>query len=105
MPTTDIIWCPPIDIDAEDLVPALDTSHYPGRPSKSAAQRWIRNGIIDKVTGRRKRLAVVQQGGRVFTSLQAIRRFNAGPGASAVSQSQKKVRAQAAMIALEAAGV
>lgn len=99
------VYCPPIDVDAEEVFPAFDASRYHGRPSKSAIQRWIHDGIIDRTTGNRKKLATVRIGGRIFTSLQAIRRFNAGSGAPAYTPTQVRKQAAAAMAALEAAGV
>lgn len=104
------VYCPPIDIDAETIVHLLDNSAYPTSrsnrpPSRPTIFRWIRDGIIDHATGARKVLATIQRGGQTFTSIEAIRRFNAGPGAPEVTPSQRKRMASAAMSALEAAGV
>ncbi len=58
----------PIDLEFETLIPIRDVSkHTPGRPHVATCYRWTQRTVNP--------LETVRVGGRVFSSVEAIRRF------------------------------
>ena len=56
----------------ETLIPLPEAAdHFPSNPPHSTLWRWTRNGV------RGVKLESIRQGNRIFTSIEAIERFNA----------------------------
>lgn len=58
----------PIDIESETLIPVRDVSKYvPGKPHALTCYRWTQRA--------ENPLEAIRVGGRLFSSIEAIRRF------------------------------
>lgn len=71
-------------------------SQLPGQPSLTTLYRYIRRGVVSRVTSKRIYLECEQRGGQLITSLEAWERFHdrlnglldggEGPSPAAVSK-------------------
>lgn len=68
---------PGIDMKTETLIGMREGHRLPVPVTERTIYRWIQRGIRNKKNGRRVFLETVPYGGRIFTSLEAVDRFNA----------------------------